>query len=442
MPPVCRFLAITILTATAGPGPAQAPEENTPGAGVDVLSYKVEIAPDFQSKSIIGSQRILFRALQNDLREVAFSNNALEIGSAELDGKPVSVSRRGNAFVFSLPRPLRRGRSATLRLSFRGQPKRGVNFADNAVFTSYWACDWMICSQDAPGDKATFELGLRLPAGMQSLAAGTLQSVRGDGNGGEVHLWRESRPYSAYLYGFAAGHFREARDRQGQTEFSYLSPAASPEEMKALLSTTGAMARFLNAKAGVPLPVRRYTQLLIPGSEAQEAATYSVIGLKQIEPILSDPKEDWVIVHELAHQWWGNLVTTKNWQHFWLNEGIVTFMTAAWKEHRFGRAAYVAELDLARKRLARFKETGGDRPLAFGGAYPSLAARRAVQYSKGALFLDHLRTLLGEQSFWAGLKLFTRVHAGGVVESRDFQRAFEKASGRDLHATFEEWVYP
>jgi hypothetical protein len=117
-------------------------------------------------------------------------------------------------------------------------------------------------------------------------------------------------------------------------------------------------------------------------------------------------------------------------------------MTAAWKEHRFGRAAYVAELDIARRRVARLKEAGGDRPLAFAGAYPSLAARRAVQYSKGVLFLDHLRTQLGEEAFWKGLKSFTRTHAGGVVESRDFQRAFEKASGRDLGAMFDEWVYP
>jgi aminopeptidase N len=149
-----------------------------------------------------------------------------------------------------------------------------------------------------------------------------------------------------------------------------------------------------------------------------------------------------VIVHELAHQWWGNLVTADGLEHFWLHEGVVVFMTAAWKEHRFGKAAYEAELDLARKRLARAREIGFDKPLAFPGPYPSLAARRAVQYSKGALFLDHLRRLLGERSFWAGLKLFTRTHAGGVVNGRDFQRAFEKASGRDLDAVFEEWVDP
>jgi aminopeptidase N len=320
MRPVPSLLSAAILTLGAGAGPAR---EIAPGAGVDVLSYAIEIAPDFHTKSLSGSERIEFRALQDDLRQVAFSNNSLDVTSADLDGKPVRIERRGNALVFVLPGALRRGRSATLRLSYRGQPKRGVTFTDTSVFTSYWACDWMICSQDAPGDKARFELSLRLPAGMQSLSVGRLQSIKADANGSRVHLWRETRPYSPYLYGLAAGHFREARDRQGRAELSYRSPTASPEEMKALLSTTGAMVRFLEAKAGLPLPARRYIQLLVPGDEAQEAATYSIIGLKQVEPILSDPKNDWVIVHELAHQWWGNLVTARNWDHFWLNEGIV-----------------------------------------------------------------------------------------------------------------------
>jgi aminopeptidase N len=441
MQPVLLLIALTVALM-AGPGSAQVPRDVVPGGGFDVIDYKVEIAPDFKNKSVSGSERIHFKALEGGLREIAFSDNALEVLSAEVGGQAAAVSRRGNALVFALPSPLRRGRSATLRLSFRGQPRRGMSFTGDSVFTSYWGCDWMICSQDAPGDKARIELSLRLPEGMRSLAPGTLQSVTTDAGGSRVHHWRESRPYSAYLYGFAAGRFAEASDRQGRASLSYLSTAASPREMKALFSTTGAMVEFLEAKAGLPLPARRYTQLLVPGEEAQEAATYSVIGLKQVEPILTDPGNDWVIVHELAHQWWGNLVTAKNWHHFWLNEGIVTFMTAAWKEHRFGRPAYDAELDFARRRWGRLKEVGGDRPLAFPGAYPSLSARRAVQYSKGALFLDHLRTQLGEQAFWAGLRSFTRAHAGGVVESRDFQRAFEKTSGRDLSATFDEWVYP
>jgi hypothetical protein len=123
------------------------------------------------------------------------------------------------------------------------------------------------------------------------------------------------------------------------------------------------------------------------------------------------------------------------------DEGVTTFMTAAWKEHRYGRAAYEAELAVARSRLDKAQAAGFDKPLAWEGTYPTLATRRAVQYSKGALFMDHLRTVLGEDAFWAGLRRYTRAHAGGVVTSLDFQKAMEASSGRDLRPVFSEWVF-
>lgn len=201
------------------------------------------------------------------------------------------------------------------------------------------------------------------------------------------------------------------------------------------------MVAFLSGKAGVPLPVKDYSQLLVAGDEAQEAATYSVLGLDALPVTTGDAAQDWAIVHELGHQWWGNLITCRTLQDFWLNEGITTFMTAAWKEHRYGRVAYEAELDVARARLEKARTQGFDKPLAWGGRYPTLGTRRAVQYSKGALFMDRLRTTLGDTAFWAGLRRYTRAHAGGIVTSIDLEKAMEASSGQDLRPLFTQWVY-
>ena len=157
--------------------------------------------------------------------------------------------------------------------------------------------------------------------------------------------------------------------------------------------------------------------------------------------MLSDPTEDWAIAHELSHQWWGNAVTCADWSEFWLNEGFATFMTAAWKEHRWGRAAYDREMAIAKKRWYASAVAGFDKPLAWKGQYPSLKVRRGIQYSKGALFLDALRRELGETAFWKGVRLYTRAHLGGTVTSRDLQRAMEKASGQRLQPLFDRWVY-
>jgi len=423
---------------------AAAPSPALPTGEIDVLHYALTVTPDFDRRSISGESQVSFRSQRDALAEVRFSANSLTVDRAAMRGEPVRVSRASEEIVMTLPRPLARGQTATLTIAFHGVPARGLVFGAKSVYTSYFTCDWMFCVQDRPGDKATIDLTIVVPKGMTSVGVGARGSVApaAAGPGGfEAHTSRETRPYSSYVYGFAAGDFHVVSERQGNAELVYLSETAPPERLRALFASTGAMVRFFEEKAGVGLPHERYVQVHAPGTAAQEADAFSVIGDDMVSPILDDPQEDWVIAHELAHQWWGNLVTCADWNEFWLNEGITTFMVAAWKEHRWGRASYEREMELARQRVEAAAKAGTSVPLTSPGPFPSLSARRAIAYSKGALFMDRLRREIGEQQFWAGLRSFTRTYAGTTVVSRDFQRTFERASGRDLGALFNEWVY-
>jgi len=423
---------------------AAAPSPALPTGEIDVLHYALTVTPDFDRRSISGESQVSFRSQRDALAEVRFSANSLTVDRAAMRGEPVRVSRASEEIVMTLPRPLARGQTATLTIAFHGVPARGLVFGAKSVYTSYFTCDWMFCVQDRPGDKATIDLTIVVPKGMTSVGVGARGSVApaAAGPGGfEAHTSRETRPYSSYVYGFAAGDFHVVSERQGNAELVYLSETAPPERLRALFASTGAMVRFFEEKAGVGLPHERYVQVHAPGTAAQEADAFSVIGDDMVSPILDDPQEDWVIAHELAHQWWGNLVTCADWNEFWLNEGITTFMVAAWKEHRWGRASYEREMELARQRVEAAAKAGTSVPLTSPGPFPSLSARRAIAYSKGALFMDRLRREIGEQQFWAGLRSFTRTYAGTTVVSRDFQRTFERASGRDLASLFDAWVY-
>ena len=204
------------------------------------------------------------------------------------------------------------------------------------------------------------------------------------------------RLFSSYIFGFAAGEFQHTTEKHGQTELTYLSTTATPEGLGRLFASTASMLQFFEQKAGVSFPQRRYVQLHVTGSAAQEAMNFSVLGDEVLAPMLTTPEEDWAIAHELAHQWWGNLVTCADWTHFWLNEGITTFMVAAWKEHRWGRPAYDRELAILQRRADEATAAGLDVPLTYSGGYPSLGLRRAITYSKGALFMDRLRRELGD----------------------------------------------
>ncbi len=403
-----------------------------PGEGFYVLRYRLDLKPDLQTRSVSGVEVIDLRATA-DLASVVFSGNALSIDSATFNGKAVPVSTAQRTVSIDLPKHLVTGKEGTLRIVYHGVPKQGVPWAPASVVTSYAACDWMICSEDSPGDKAVLDLSLHVPAGMTSIASGELLGKKSDKNGGEVPHWRTAMPYSAYLYDFAIGKFTSTKSRQDGAELVYISDAATIPEMQTAFQETPAMVAFLSEKAGMGLAARSYTQLLVAGDEAQEAATYAIIGVKNI-----DPKDDWAIIHELSHQWWGNSITCATWKDFWLNEGFATYMTAAWKQHVRGQAGYDEEMNVARTRYEAVKTRGLDKPLTFPGDYKG---RRIIQYSKGALFLDHLRTMLGDEMFWAGIRAYTREHAGGTVTSIDFERSMEKASGRDLTAIFAEWVF-
>lgn len=436
----CAALAILVAASAVATGAAAQTGAPAPGAGFEVERYAVTLRPDLATTAVAGTQSITLRGTQR-VSQLVFSPNALRLHAASLDGRAVTVVSRADGVVFELPAPLEKGASATLRFALEGVPARGLVRAGDGVYSSYFACDWMVCLQDAPGDKAAFALDLLLPAGATSLGVGKALPLRPRHDGLVLHRWRSTRPYSAYLFGFAAGTFAKATVNTDVGELVYLDATGNSADLPAAFAQAPGIARFLADKAGIALPDRRYTQLLVPGQEAQEAATFSLIGQEALEEDRQAPSAAWIVAHEMAHQWWGNLVTCATWQDFWLNEGITTFMTAAWKEQAVGAAAYRQELEQAQRRLERARAAGFDKPLAWSGSYPSLGMRRAVQYSKGALFLAHLRERLGEQAFWNGIRGFTRGHAGKTVTSRDFQAAMERASGQDLSAVFVEWVY-
>jgi hypothetical protein len=385
----------------------------------DVVSYDVRIAPDFQTQSVSGQAVISFRSAASTLTMLSFSANTLDV-VASLDGEHmIGTEVKDGRRLFHLPKPMRKGQAGRLVVSFKGKAPKGLVWTADTVYANYFTCDVMICDQDRPSDKAHVTFKLDIPPGIERVTPDKTYT-------------------SSYLMGFAAGKLQRV---ELEPRLTVLAAPDGSANVRQMFQDTARMRAFFEAKAGVRVRDRTYTQVLVEGGEAQEAANHAIIGLDNVAPILKDPHEDWVIAHELAHQWWGNAVTCADWSELWLNEGLTVFMVAAWKEHRWGRADYDRELALANKRWEAAKQQGFDVPLSWRGAYPSLRLKRAMAYAKAVVFLDTLRRELGEEAFWRAIKSYTRTNWDGTVRAQDLQRAFERSSNRDLSPLFQTWVY-
>lgn len=389
-----------------------------------VEKYKVHIQLNFVEKTIKGSTEIFVG--NHGKQAFEFPVYGIRINSVKALGKHIPFTFSSSKLKVDLPKGVR-----SFNVNYEGTPSKGLVWGENYVYTNYDPCTWMICFEE-PGIRAAIEIEIDIPEGMKAIANGDRISK---------NSWSESRAYSSYLYGFAVGNFEVVEEKYSGFEAHFMGIAPKPGELKKKFKETEKIVRFFESKSGVPLPLKTYTQVLVPGNEAQEKQGFALLGANFVDPILVDPTEDWVLVHEVAHQWWGNSITCKTWDHFWLNEGLVVFMTAAYKQFRWGQAAYDREMELAQKRYRSALDAQFDVPLTFSGQYPSLGIKRAIVYSKGALFLDALRKDLGEEAFWKGIKAYTKKFHLKSVESQDFQFVMEQASQKNLKNIFAKWVY-
>jgi len=197
---------------------------------------------------------------------------------------------------------------------------------------------------------------------------------------------------------------------------------------------------FFEAKSGVPYVQSTYFQILI-GNHYQEMSGFSVLKEAYGKLVMADSTETNLISHELAHQWWGNMITCENWNHFWLNEGIATFMSAAFNEYKFGRDKYTSDIDSYRKVYESIRNKGKDKPLVFADWSNPTREDRNLVYFKGAYVIHLLRMELGEKDFWESIKYYSKKYFASSVNTHDFQKALEESTGRNLNAFFNKWIY-
>ncbi len=409
----------------------------------DVSSYDAVIAPDLNDKSVTGKVLIRFSSLSENLNEITLNAGTLEIDSVQEKLIQLNFEKTENLLKIQFANALKKGETREIEIFYHGAPKYGINFfpEQKQVYTVFSTSQWMPCV-DSPEDRASFRLNLIAPKNVKAVGNGEFLAERELGNGKIMSRWEQKTEVSAYLFGFVFGEFQELNVKNGEMTFRYLfDKSFSENDIKKIFVDAKKMLSFYEKKAGVKYPYQTYTQVLTVGNAQQEVDGFTLMTKEYGRDVLKDETKIWLAAHEFAHQWWGNMVTNRDWTHFWLNEGFANFMTAAYFENRFGRAKYVSEIERYKLSYEKVRDAGKDKPLVFPTWNQPTREDRRLVYDKGAYVLHLLREQLGDKLFWKGVKEYTRKYWGKSVETKDFQNAMEKASGKDLSKFFGEWVY-
>jgi aminopeptidase N len=407
----------------------------------DVIHYDAQVEPNIAKKAVAGKVLIQFIA-QRALSVIELDCGDLKIDAVRERGKAQVFSSQNHRLSISFSHPAQVNEKREIEIEYHGAPRRGIRFfpEQSQVYTVYSTSQWLVCV-DAPQDKATLRLNLTLPANLSVVANGSLIRRRPLSKDRILYEWRQDSPVPTYVFGFAAGLFRTLAEKRGALRLRYLATQFSDVDLRQIFRDTADMISFYEERAGVRYPHDTYTQVLAAGGVEQEMSSFTVMRESYGHEVLKDERAIWLGAHELAHQWWGNMVTCRDWNHFWLNEGMASFMTAAYKEHRFGRDEYLREIESYRSSYYKVRDAGKDRSIVFPDWDHPTAEDRTLVYDKGAYVLHLLREELGDPMFWTGIREYTRRYFGKSVTTADFQEAMEQATGRKLAPFFSKWVY-
>ncbi|TMQ11914.1 MAG: peptidase M1 [Deltaproteobacteria bacterium] len=425
-----------------------------PDRVVDIQHLALVLDVDPTRRSVTGTVTLRCRVIADDTRAVELDAVELIIERVTANDAAAAFRNDGKKLRVELPRPAPAGSELVLAIAYRGAPRRGLYFiAPDEAYphkpVQVWSQGqdedsryWFPCF-DAPHEKATSELTVTVPAHLFAVSNGTLVSDHTDGGSRTLH-WRLDVPHSCYLVMLAVGDFASIETRWRDVPVVYHVEHGREAAAERTLARTPEMLELLSRRFGVPYPYPRYAQVFVAdfifgGMENTSATTLTDTVLLDERAAL-DHDVDALVAHELAHQWFGDLVTCRDWGEGWLNEGFATYAEYLWREHHEGRDA--ADLELDEWAEQYFGEDAGRYRRAIATKYfeEPIDIFDHHLYEKGGRVLHMLRHTVGDAAFWASLTHYLTKHRLGVVESRDLARAVEEATGRNLDWFFSQWV--
>ncbi|MGI8925383.1 MAG: M1 family aminopeptidase [Tepidiformaceae bacterium] len=420
---------------------------------VDVEHIKLEVTLDAAAKAVAGTATHTVTPFSDGLRSMEFDAVDMEISGVSVNEAPAKFSYDGARLRVVLGATRRRGEPLTIAIAYRARPRIGLYFVgDDPAYpekpAQVWSQGqdedsrfWFPC-YDHPNEKQTSEMVVTALASWSVLSNGALVSERANADGTRTFHWRQERPHSTYLITLVAGEFeRIDASREGLT-IDYYVEAKDAESGAITFANTPKMVALFERLTSVPYPWAKYSQVVVRdfvfgGMENTSATTMTeniLLDRKAMRDYSSDP----LISHELAHMWWGDLLTCRDWSHGWLNESFATFFEFLWDEEAKGIDEYRQGV-IENTRL--YLEERYRRPIVTNVFNEPIDIFDRHLYEKGSLVLNTLRGVLGEDAFLRSIQRYCRENQERSVITQDLVAAIAAETGRDLEWFFDQWVY-
>ena len=444
------------------------PRQSERSSDYDVLHYRIKLNFDEPTRSFRGETRITLRPLRDEFDSCTLDAETFKVTEV-LDedsvglrfdqhaGKLTVYLSRSYGYHEELsftvvyhadnvavdPEKYGMNRGYDLGLSFKSASEDHPRLINTLSFPT-GARHWFPC-YDHPNDKATAEVIATVDAAYQAISNGRLVSVTENPKKKEKTFhWSQELPHSTYLFVLVAGPYVKLADSLGSLPIGYWVYPNDVDDASRSFRKTPEIIEFFNNEFGYPYPWPRYDQITIPGiGGGAESTAATVMGQSIIHDEKADPDfpSHSLVAHEAAHQWWGDLVTMRDWSHAWLNEGFATYGEYLYTKQSLGEDE--GALNLLEKKNSYLEEarTKYKRPIVFDRwEYPNQLFDRHL-YQKGASVLAMLRGVMGDRDFRRAISSFLRNHEFQPVDTHDLLIAIRESTGQVLDWFFDQWIY-
>ena len=425
---------------------------------IDILNYTFRIQLSDATDVIVGEATIDVRYLTAGIQSLRLDlvrasqelgNKGMVVSGVASEDRALNFTHKEDVLMIQLPAPSAKNQLTSYKVSYKGIPATGLKIANNkhgdrTFFSDNWpdkGRNWLP-TVDHPYDKATCEFIVTAPAHYQVVSNGLMVEESDLANGYRITHWKQSVPIATWLYVLGVARF--AVQQVDQFDHKSIETWVYYQDREAgfydFAIPTKKVLAYYSDYVG-PFSYEKLANIqsnsVSGGMEAASAILYSE------NSVVGDRNERWrnVIIHEIAHQWFGNAVTEYDWDDVWLSEGFATYFTLLFIEHEYGHDAFMKGLASSKKSVDAFYEKNPDYRIVHDNLGDMSKVTSSHTYQKGSWILHMLRGVVGTDNFWKGIQSYYNKYKDLNATTEDFRREMEEASGMDLNDFFQQWLY-